>query len=168
MRLRLEVKEEDQQGAAGAGAHAAQSWTSWPWRRTDIDEGDTQWEAPQLLLQTGPLRLIDGDPAEVLRELLIHEKPQGVEVVLVADEQGESAHGWPLRLCHAALARDGQVIEHRLCAFYRFFDHGGVALLRVRDVGLFAAQKAVLVELLRSGRPDWSGEDAPDLHSLFV
>lgn len=141
-------------------------WAHWPWQRSEI-EGDTLWQTPDVSLQLGPLRTVAGDPAELLRELLAFEIEAGGKVVLLEDETGESAVGWPLRLCHAAVMLKNVTIEHRLCAFYRFFEYGAVAILRVRGELFFSLQKDALRELLRTGRPDWASGAITGLHELF-
>jgi hypothetical protein len=84
----------------------------------------------------------------------------GFRVVKQNAKRLETDSGWPLFLVFAQIERpDGQVVEQRLGAFYVFLEQYGVALVRARNAAVLNAHLEAIVRMLRSGQPDWQGDD---------
>ncbi|MCA9678026.1 MAG: hypothetical protein H6708_28165 [Kofleriaceae bacterium] len=67
-----------------------------------------------------------------------------------------TAKGWPMRLVDARVVVDGEVVETRLAAFYRFFEYGGVALARAAGAEPDPDRGRAVLDLLATAEPDWS------------
>lgn len=195
MRLHLELPRELGPGPGpgpGAAGEAGEVTPWGPFREVRQADGGALFVAdrtPQrVVIQAGALTSVEGDPdpAGLIRRALAEtggERPAGqpaLRTVLLGDSQRTTALGWPVRVVHAALVagaagpgegggggEPGRVVEHRLCALYRFFSYGCVALLRVADVALFEQHRQALLELLLTGRPDWSGGPVAALSELY-
>jgi tetratricopeptide (TPR) repeat protein len=119
----------------------------------------SSWPA-ELPLRSFGLELLPDDQQAWVRRTLIEDAPPA-RLVVGADETTTTAAGWPLRIVEARLeGADGAVIEHRLAAFYAFFEHAATVLARCADGPRFAALVPDLRAALAAATPVWTDEPA--------
>jgi tetratricopeptide (TPR) repeat protein len=116
-------------------------------------------DVPQLVVTFGPIVILPAEVGPWIDEMLAKETPAGSRLERGAMVEHETAAGWEMRLVEAEVVTgEGKVVEARWCAFYRFMEHAAVATVRAASRAKLDEQRAALVDILRSGRPDWRGE----------
>jgi hypothetical protein len=98
---------------------------------------------------------------DVARAALAWEAPGKAEPKVSKDEEAESTLSWPIRILHGEVGGD-----HRVCVVYRFLEYTGAA---VASFGTSAPGDAArdVIDVLRTGRPDWSSKEIVALSELF-
>jgi hypothetical protein len=104
------------------------------------------------LLAWGPLVEYPDDIAAWHRRALAVELPAGGTLAILATEPIVTRSGWRGVLVEA-LVEVGDVREYRLGAFFRFLEHGAVALVRSESP---IAARDVIRAALATARPDWT------------
>jgi tetratricopeptide (TPR) repeat protein len=127
---------------------------------------------PGLTVRIGPLGLLPDDLQAWIRQAMGGDLRGGAKLEIVSEREGTTETGWPLRLVEARVTEAGVARETRLGALYAFFEHGGSAIVGA-DAATLGAHAEAVIRLLRSARPDFSGEvtalsEVWDLDDLVV
>lgn len=113
---------------------------------------------PELVLTWGPLILLPDEQTPWMQQTIRQDVKESGQLWMGRREDSRTHTGWPLCVLDAqVLGADGQVLEHRLGAFYAFFEHGAAALLRTPSLKHYQECRDEIIEIFRSGAPDWSG-----------
>lgn len=138
---------------------------SWPVIKLHRQElllapGSASVAAAELFLAYGWLAPRPDAEGPWIEQALAVDVSAGFRVVKDSAQRIETESGWPLVLIFAHVERpDGQVVEQRLGAFYSFFEQCAVALVRARNAAVLSAHREAILQMLRSGQPDWQGDD---------
>jgi hypothetical protein len=112
--------------------------------------------ADALVLELGPLLPLPDEPRRWIEatmggDLTEGQRPGGLTPVEAASELG-----WPMEVVSAPiLGVDGEPVEQRLGAFYKFNEWVAHALVRARDQATLDQAREPLLAVLRTGRPRW-------------
>lgn len=109
-----------------------------------------------ITISVGPITVRPDEPKHWFAQLRT-QLPPGGTLQLGRTLDMKTADGWPFRLVEGKVLVDGAVVELRLGAFYSFFEHGAVVIVRAPDLARFEANGQTIVEILERGRPDWTG-----------
>lgn len=113
---------------------------------------------PELVLTWGPLILLPDEQTPWMQQTIRQDVKESGQLWMGRREDSRTHTGWPLCVLDAqVLGADGQVLEQRLGAFYAFFEHGAAALLRTPSLKHYQEYRDEIIEIFRSGAPDWSG-----------
>jgi tetratricopeptide (TPR) repeat protein len=114
---------------------------------------------PDAIITYGPIMVVADEPRRWMEQTARSECPKGARVNLGNTAELQTTTGWPLRLLEAEVVTgDGQLVEVRACAFFSFFEHASAAIVRTADRAHLEAHREAILEILKTGRPDWSGE----------
>jgi hypothetical protein len=106
----------------------------------EIDRMVAAPDEPRLWIEQGMMR--DAPFASKLRDPM---------PVLARNELG-----WPMEISAGLVVdADGQPVEARIGAFYKFQEWATSALARSRNPAALEAQRGAIVELFQTGRPEW-------------
>lgn len=96
------------------------------------------------------------------------ELPPATIVTSSGEVAIETRDGWPVVISRHACTRDsGELLEHRIVACYRFVHHVGVVLVRAPTAEALATHRSEIDEIVRSARPDFSGQGVIALSELW-
>jgi hypothetical protein len=111
---------------------------------------------PDVSLRIDALALLPDDQRAWVQQALSADAP-GTRLVIVSDETTRTLTGWPLRIVAARLeSADGTIREHRLGAFYAFFEHAATVLACAVDGARLAALTPALRDALVAASPVWT------------
>jgi len=119
---------------------------------------------PDLLIDVAPLFPLPEDVEAWTDAALRRDVPPGAVVERTESASATTALGWPVALVCARVGLDDAdgrtaVVERRMSALYAFNEWAGHAVARGTSEARWEAHLSEIVEVLRSGRPDWSGPD---------
>ncbi len=123
---------------------------------------------PQAVITYGPMQLVPDEPRPWQAQTLHSDLPPDSKVVVGRTVEVTTSTGWPLRIIEAEVRKTTtEVIEVRLCGFYSFLEHTAVVIVRTENRARMEALGDMLLDILGSGRPDWSGDEATCLADLW-
>jgi hypothetical protein len=143
------------------------------WTAEDLPEGRRIFRVsgfsgkPDLVVVTFPLVSRPEPVAAMVGPFLGRDVPPGCNVRVTGASDTSTAAGAPLHLVDAEVTDTaGALLEQRIAAFYQLAVFTGTAMVRAKPPGRLGAHRDVLLEVLRSGRADLSGQVA-SLAQLF-
>lgn len=115
---------------------------------------------PSAVITYGPMLLLPDEPRSWQAQTVHSDLPPDSKVVIGRTIDVKTATGWPLRIVEAEVrTKTDAIIEMRLCGFYSFFEHTAAVIVRTQDRARMEALGNGLLDILASGRPDWSGDE---------
>lgn len=105
------------------------------------------------VIELGPLAALPDEPRRWIESVMVQALPPGTRLGPPSEVNLQNDLGWPMECVRAEVQTpEGQVLEQRLGAFYKFNEWVAFALVRGRslDDALPAISAA-----LKSGRPRW-------------
>jgi tetratricopeptide (TPR) repeat protein len=118
---------------------------------------------PDLIVTFGALTLLPDEQRPWIEQTLASDVPSGARIKLGRSLDAETDTGWPMRIVEAQVLapRSDDLIEHRVCAFYAFLEHAGVAMVRAGNRARLDAAGPTVMAMFGSARPDWSTPGQP-------
>ena len=130
---------------------------------TVADAGKRIWRvAPDVVVQAYPLFALPDHWPDAVAPFLALDLPPGASVRRVSASDDKTALGSPVHVERVEIVAAGGagVLEERLAALYLFQEWGGRAVARAAGRGVLGPREAELMDVLRSGRPDYRGHIA--------
>jgi len=119
---------------------------------------------PRAIVTFGPLVLVSDEPRAWQDSTARAGAPAGTHTQASPGTDLTTETGWPLRLIPVIVrSATNEVVEVRLCACYAFLEHVGAAIVRCASERELEEQKPALLAILRTGRPNWRGDEAVSL-----
>lgn len=118
------------------------------------------------LLAWGPLVEYPEDVAHWRRRALAVDVPANGVIETIASEQHVTRSGWRFDVVEAR-AHVGGASEARLAGFFRFLEHGAVALVRASRAAELARIRASVIAAWSAARPVWA-ETPLALHDVLA
>lgn len=115
---------------------------------------------PQAIITYGRIQLLPDEPRAWQMQVVHSDLPPDSKVVIGRTVEVATITGWPMRLIEAEVrSKTGDVIELRVCAFYSFLEHTAAAIVRTDSHARLESLGNGILDILGSGRPDWSGDE---------